>query len=466
MPSGRLLVAPVDGTVPAANVGDVLSGPTAGPVDWSTFGGYEIAASTVGTYLDNHLTGTVATAQAANQLAVATYNVENLSPVDPRSKFDRLAQGVVKNLASPDIISVEEIQDNSGPTNNGVVAADVTLTTFTAAIVAAGGPSYRWSEIDPVDDQDGGQPGGNIRVVFLYNPDRVTLVQKPGGDSTTPVSVSTGPDGTAELSVSPGRIDPASDAWTSSRKPLAGEFVFHGRKVIVVANHLNSKGGDQNSDGRFQPPTRSSEVQRTAQATELNTFVKSVLTADPSANVVLAGDFNDYQFSAPIATLTGNGATLTDLINTLPVNERYTYNFNGVSQVLDHIFITKSITNVQYDVIHINSEFSDQASDHDPQVVRIVPAVPAPVHRGVVISGLIVKAGQPASVLLLGWTPKTRLTLSLDDVTTLGTVRTDALGAALAKVTIPAATPFGIHHIVAIAPDGTRNTWGVLVTHR
>ena len=61
----------------------------------------------------------------------------------------------------------------------------------------------------------------------------------------------------------------------------------------------------------------------------LNGFVKQVLAADPNANVVLAGDFNDYQFSAPIQTLTDDGATLTDLINTLPENERYTYVFNG-----------------------------------------------------------------------------------------------------------------------------------------
>ena len=78
----------------------------------------------------------------------------------------------------------------------------------------------------------------------------------------------------------------------------------------------------------------------------LNAFVKDVLAADPNANLVLAGDFNDYQFSGPIKTLTDDGATLTDLITTLPENQRYTYVFNGVSQVLDHIFVTKPVTDV------------------------------------------------------------------------------------------------------------------------
>jgi hypothetical protein len=269
---------------------------------------------------------------------------------------------------------VEEIQDNSGATDDGTVAADQTLTKLVAAIAAAGGPTYQWASIDPVNDADGGQPGGNIRSVFLYNADRVTFVSKPGGDSTTSVSVSTGADGTAELSISPGRVDPTNEAWATSRKPLAGEFTFGGKKVIIVANHFKSKGGDQSADGRFQPPNRTSEVQRTKQATVLNGFVKNVLGADPDASIVLAGDFNDYQFSGPIKTLTDDGATLTDLINTLPENERYTYNFNGVSQVLDHIFVSKPLVDVQYDVVHVNSEFAAQSSDHDPQVVRFRPA--------------------------------------------------------------------------------------------
>ena len=110
------------------------------------------------------------TAQAADQLAVATYNVENLDPADPADKFDRLAQGVVTNLASPDVVALEEIQDNNGATNNGVVAADATLNQLTAAIKTAGGPAYEWIQINPVNGQDGGEPGGNIRSVFLTTP--------------------------------------------------------------------------------------------------------------------------------------------------------------------------------------------------------------------------------------------------------------------------------------------------------
>ena len=458
VPTGRLLVAPVNGSVPAANVGDVLVGATVGPVDWSKFGGYDIAATQVGTYQDNHLTATAATPQVSDQLAIATYNVENLAPSDPASKYAALAAGVATNLASPDIISVEEIQDNSGATDDGTVAADQTLTKFTAAITAAGGPTYQWAEIDPVNDADGGQPGGNIRVVFLYNAARVTLDATPGGSTATATTVSRAADGTAQLSASPGLVDPTNEAWTSSRKPLAGEFTFNGRKVIVIGNHFASKGGDQNADGRFQPPTRSSEIQRGKQATVLNGFVHQVLSVDPNASVVLAGDFNDYQFSPSVSTLTDNGATLTDLINTLPVNERYTYVFNGVSQVLDHIFVSQSLnaaspTAVSYDVIHVNSEFAAQASDHDPQVVRIRPPAPPTTNGKLTVLPTKALRGLPVVLVLTRFEPKESLVIRLDGAQ-VGTVNTDKRGAGITVITIPVSAALGEHVITATTASG------------
>lgn len=421
LPTGRILVSPVNGQVPPANVGDVLAGATTGPIDWSLYGGYDIAATALGSRVDNGLTKTVVDPATADELTVATYNVENLAPSDAATKYAALAEGIVTNLRSPDIITVEEIQDNSGATDNGVVASDVTVAKLVAAIAAAGGPTYQAAWIDPQDKVDGGQPGGNIRVGFLYNPDRVTFVAKPGGDATTAVTVAKdttpGLVDTPTLSVSPGRVDPTNAAWTSSRKPLAGEFVFAGRKVIVVANHFNSKGGDESAEGRFQPPNRSSEVQRTAQAQSLRSFVEQVMSVDPQANVVLAGDFNDYQFSAPMTTLTDNGALLTDLINTLPAAACYTYVFNGVSQVLDHIMVSRPISDagaVRYQIAHLNSEFAVQTSDHDPQVARIKPVVHLYAAGSVSLVADQRKPGQLVELNLSGWTPGDVVTVTYD----------------------------------------------------
>ncbi len=373
--TGRLEIVTVPGgpAAPVANVGDKLTGKTVGPLAYSEFGGYEIEASTVGTLVSGGIQPVVAKAQTAKQLAIATYNVENLAATDPASKFAALGKGVVTNLASPDIVAVEEVQDNDGETDDGVVVADQTLTKLTDAIVAAGGPRYQWREIDPVNDADGGAPGGNIRQVFLFNPARVSFVDIPGGDSTTPVSV-VNDHGVPQLSASPGRIDPNNlPAWQFSRKPLAAEFLFQGQFVFVVANHFVAKLGDQPDEGRFQPPARSSESQRDLQSQEVSNFVRSIQKVDATANVVVVGDLNDYQFSQTAKFLTAKNS-LTDLIDTLPANQQYTYDFDGQSEVLDHILVDPTITKFQYQVVHINAEFANQTSDHDPQVVRLVPA--------------------------------------------------------------------------------------------
>jgi uncharacterized protein len=355
---------------PVASVGDTLTGATAGPLDYNQFGGFTMQATAMGSLTSGGIKPVVAKPPARGRLSVATYNVENLAPTDPQAKFDRLAQGVVTNLATPDIIAAEEIQDNDGAKDDGVVAADQTLTKLTAAIVAAGGPAYQWREIDPVNDADGGEPGGNIRQVFLFNPARVSFVDKPGGTSTSAVDVVKGKGG-ADLTYSPGRIDPGNTtAWNASRKPLAGEFVFGGKKVIVIANHLVAKLPDQPTEGRFQPPARGSDAQRIAQTTVLHDFVAKIRKIDAGTNVVMVGDMNDYQFSPALHTLT-KGGVLQDLVNTLPRDQRYTYDYEGTSEVLDHILLSPSIGRFDYQIVHVNAEFANQVSDHDPQVVDV-----------------------------------------------------------------------------------------------
>ncbi|WP_333733925.1 endonuclease/exonuclease/phosphatase family protein [Streptomyces sp. IBSBF 3010] len=376
--TGRIKVISLDpaAPVPTANVGDVLAGTTSGVLDYDSYGGYNLQATALGKVTDHHLKREVTRKQKGKELAVATYNVENLDALDDQAKFDTLAEGVAVNLSSPDIVSLEEIQDDNGAVNDGTVGSEATLKRFTDAIVAAGGPRYSWRYVAPQDGKDGGEPGGNIRNVFLYNAKRVDFVDRPGGDATTPVAAVRTKKGVT-LSVSPGRIAPASAAWDDSRKPLVGEFRFHGKSVFVVGNHFASKGGDQPLHGRYQEPVRSSETKRVQQAKEVNTFVKSLLAADKSARVVVLGDLNDFAFSPTVGALT-DGKVLKPLITTLPKNEQYSYVYEGNSQTLDHILTSPGVRRFDYDVVHINAEFADQASDHDPQIVRV--DVNAPEH--------------------------------------------------------------------------------------
>ncbi|MFD9502159.1 endonuclease/exonuclease/phosphatase family protein [Streptomyces sp. NPDC060035] len=369
--TGRIKVMSLNAAqpVPVADVGDELSGSTTGVIDYASFGGYNLQATELGTLTDNGLRREVTRKQKRGELAVATYNVENLDALDEQAKFDTLAEGVAVSLSSPDIVSLEEIQDDNGAVNDGTVGSDATLKRFTDAIVAAGGPQYAWRYVAPEDGKDGGEPGGNIRNVFLFNPERVDFVDREGGDATTAVTAVKTKKG-ATLSVSPGRINPTSAAWDDSRKPLVGEFRFRGRPVFVIGNHFASKGGDQPLHGRYQEPVRSSETKRVQQAAEVNTFVRSLLKADGSARVITLGDLNDFAFSPTMDALT-SGKVLKPLITTLPRSEQYSYVYDGNSQTLDHILTSPAIRRFDYDVVHINAEFADQASDHDPQIVRV-----------------------------------------------------------------------------------------------
>ncbi len=291
-----------------------------------------------------------------NQLTVASYNVENLDPSDPQSSFDAIAAQIVNNLQNPDIISLQEVQDNDGPGNAGdstVTAADETLQQLVDAIVDAGGPTYEFVDNTFIgDDVNGGQPGGNIRVAFLYNPARADFVE----GSDRPV----------------GNQDPGSP-FNGSRLPLAADFAFGGETVTVIGNHFTSRGGSDPLFGTTQPPAIGGEDDRIAQAEEVNAFIDAELATDPDANIVVLGDFNGFPFeSFQTDTLAADGV-VSDLLSLLPEEDRYTFVFDSNSQALDNILATDGLAAIaEIDAVHINAEFpeDEQASDHDPLIAR------------------------------------------------------------------------------------------------
>jgi predicted extracellular nuclease len=77
------------------------------------------------------------------------------------------ANDIAVHLRTPDIMFMQEIQDNSGPTDDGTVDASVTLATLAAAIAGQSAVNYSFTEVIPVNDQDGGEIGGNIRPAYL-----------------------------------------------------------------------------------------------------------------------------------------------------------------------------------------------------------------------------------------------------------------------------------------------------------
>ncbi|HWL25754.1 MAG TPA: chitobiase/beta-hexosaminidase C-terminal domain-containing protein [Ureibacillus sp.] len=310
------------------------------------------------------------------KLTIASYNLENFSnntKETSNDKAQKLARAFVKDMQSPDIIGVTEVQDNNGE-SAGNSAANESYERLIQAIVDAGGPRYEYVNIDPENNKDGGAPNANIRVGILYNPDRVNLSTDengnviPIGDATTAVGYKDG-----SLTFNPGRIDPKNPAFNNSRKPLAAQFDFQGESVIVIVNHWNSKSGDTPLFGSTQPPVYESETQRKQIANIVYNFIEDIKAENPDANIVSVGDFNDYQFSDALKIHEGN--LMTNLINKVEASDRYSYLYQGNSQVLDHILVSNNLVeNTAIDILHINADFTDmagRASDHDPVMVQI-----------------------------------------------------------------------------------------------
>lgn len=309
-----------------------------------------------------------------DKLTIASYNIENFSANNnghdetPEEKVDKIANSFIKEVHSPDIITLIEVQDNNGGVNDGTVDGVKSGEKLAQRIKQLGGPEYKYTEIAPVDGKDGGKPGANIRVAYLYNPKRVTLVGKDKGGSEEAARFVNG-----HLEKNPARIDPTNVHFDKVRKSLAAEFEFKGERIVVIANHLKSKIGDDAIYGSNQPSVENTKAKRIEEAKILNAFIKEGLRQNPNLKFVLTGDFNDFEFSDSMKTIVGN--ELVNLMAEHDVGDRYSYFYRGSNQSLDNILVSKNIKDkVVFSPVHINASFMEEhgrASDHDPVVVQI-----------------------------------------------------------------------------------------------
>lgn len=311
---------------------------------------------------------------AEDKLTIASYNIENFSANSkgrdetPEEKVDKIAKSFINEVHSPDIITLIEVQDNNGGVNDGTVEGVKSGEKLADRIKSFGGPEYKYTEVAPIDGKDGGKPGANIRVAYLYNPNRVTLIGKDKGGSEEAARFVDG-----HLEKNPARIDPTNINFEKVRKSLAAEFDFKGERIVVIANHLKSKLGDDAVYGSNQPAIENTKAQRVEQAKLLNAFVREGLRQNPNLKFVLTGDFNDFEFSDTVKTIVGN--ELVNLMAEHEAGDRYSYFYRGSNQSLDNILVSKNIKDrVLFSPVHINASFMEEhgrASDHDPVVVQI-----------------------------------------------------------------------------------------------
>lgn len=325
-------------------------------------GGYELRPAKAEGFTAAQSTPTpIGAAPEEDVLTIAGYNVRNFDPIvenaakapldgvdDDSGNVQAIARQIVDLLGSPDILALQEVQDNDGGEYSDVVAADRTLKAVTDAISTAGGPAYQPLSLNPIDDAVGGQPGGNIRVAFLFNPARV---------SVDPANAK--------------RIEGAPFART--RLPLAAPFNFRGKEIIVINVHLSSKGGSDSPYGPIQPPRDPAGQARLGQTRTVREFIRN-LPPDPNRGVVVVGDFNAFWYEESMLVFSGGEPILTNLAMASEPLERISYVFEGNSQSLDHALVLLGEgQSATVDTLHMNSRqpFSRQISDHDPKLVRI-----------------------------------------------------------------------------------------------
>lgn len=340
------------GARPELNVGARLAAVT-GVVSYA-FGHYEVRVAEPLSFQPGALVRErTALLRSAERLTIASFNAGNLGPHRrDEGRQDLLARQVAVHLRSPDILALQEIQDDDGTADSGTTSATQLMQRLIDRLVAAGAPRYRYADIAPADGRDGGEPGGNIRAGFLYDPSRVTLVEG-----------------------SLRRIGNAGgSAFARSRKPLLAEFRFAGRQFTVINVHLTSKRGSTPLFGRVQPPIDGNARQREAQAGLIAAELDRIAASDARAAIVVLGDFNDFDFSLPLEIVGAAGGGLVNLVSTLAERERYTYIYEGNSQALDHVLVSASLAaTAEVDIVHCNAEFAVQSSDHDPVLVRLTP---------------------------------------------------------------------------------------------
>ncbi len=330
-----------------------------GPMGFSYYN-YSIAPQpgALPTVTEDPGTPAVATAPAAGagQARVASFNVENLFPdgavgdlnhtITPEeydAQLSRTATAIRDRLRAPDVVAVQEIGDGRTSTTGTTKTSQGVLDDLAAKI--GGYTAYA---------PEGNDPRG-IDVGILVK-SGVTVHGEPyqlAKDTTTTIP------------------NCSEGGKLFGRPPLALDVEPRpGLRFTIISNHFRSKAG---SDACREEMAR---VVRT-EAERLQGLGREVLSV---------GDYNAFEDETPLIEAT-KGGTLQNLGERAPAQERYSYQFDGRLQTLDHPLATAGLAGDVADVryVHSNNDHPfDQAtgqgiSDHDPELVTLdAPVATAP----------------------------------------------------------------------------------------
>ena len=293
--------------------------------------------------------------QETEKLTLVSYNLENLSLNDESARFKDMARQITDSLKTPDILVLHEVLDDSGVEDDGTTSAELTISKIIDEIAARSAVEYAYSQIDPMNNQDGGIPGGNIRSIILYREDQgIFLDENPDNNY---------------FSTNPRLIEEGHWRFAGTRKPLAALFEKDGVPFIVIAVHLTSRNADSPLFGNLQPIEKPEELERNEQAALVNQFASRFLGRFPDTRVIVAGDVNDDPWSRSVELM--EETSLVDLGRKVNASDRFSYILDGNALQLDYIF-TNPVPGLddEFLFLHLNSvlDYTLQISDHDPVI--------------------------------------------------------------------------------------------------
>jgi predicted extracellular nuclease len=355
---------------------------------------------------------TAAPVPLPTELTVASFNMQRFydTTADPsvsdvvltatalNNRLNKMSLAIRNVLNTPDIIGVEEmenlttLQSLAIKVNNDAVAASAPNPNYTAYLVE-------------------GNDIGGIDVGFLVKSTKVSVIDVTQyGSTTTYTDPNTSQQ--AILNDRPPLVLRATAQSGANTAPLP---------VTVIVNHLRSLSAvDDPVDGNRV------RTKRRAQAEFLANLIQARQVANPSENIVSLGDYNAFAFNDgygdSMGTLKGLptpadqvvlaspdlvNPNLTDLTDTLPADQRYSYTFDGNAQELDHVLANQAIFSrfTRFAIARNNADFPEsfrntstrpeRISDHDPAVAyfSLPTAVDASSQVTATKSGLIYNRG-------------------------------------------------------------------------
>jgi predicted extracellular nuclease len=307
-----------------------------------------------------------------NELTIASLNMQRffdtrddagisdvaLTPEGFELRIAKASLAIRQVLRSPDILGVAEVEN--------LTTLEALASRINADALATGGsdPGYRAYLVE-------GNDIGGIDVGFLVKAGITVDEVTQAGKADT-------------------YINPSSQrAETLNDRP---PLLLRAAGLTVIMNHLRSLSDID---------TPAVRAKRKAQAEFLAALIQS--RQDAGEKVVVIGDFNAFQFNDGYVDVIGvikgtpapsdevvlpAGASvlpeLVNLVDSLPPDDRYSYNFSGSAQALDHILVNPAAAELvtRFIFARFNSDFPEsyrrdhrrpeRISDHDAPVVYIV----------------------------------------------------------------------------------------------